>query len=222
MSTSILRSFALLTASAVLAAATLTAAMPATADDTELFVGEAVSPPTARPNIMFILDTSGSMTGDVQSQTPYDAGTDFGGPFDDNRIYWATGTDPLPPCEDDDDDEDYDGDGIDDCDNDLSEQWVDEDAFRCAAAVSGLGSAGLAAIEQGGPVAGPQWHQQRSLGKHALETGITTTTTSSATRTPACTDRTAHPQTSGPGTAPAAPGPVAAHQRSTGPAPGSA
>ncbi len=148
MSTSILRSFALLTASAVLAAATLTAAKPAAADDTELFVGEAVSPPTARPNIMFILDTSGSMSGNVQSQTPYDGGTDFDGPFDDNRIYWATGTDPLPPCEDDDDNEDFDGDGIPDCDNDLSEQWVHEDAFRCAAAIPGLGSAGLAAMNK--------------------------------------------------------------------------
>ena len=44
-------------------AALLTAAAPppAVADDTELFVGDAVAAPAGRPNIMFILDTSGSL-----------------------------------------------------------------------------------------------------------------------------------------------------------------
>ncbi len=66
------------------------------ADDTELFV--AAADPTitgAQPNILFIIDTSGSMTSGVVTQKPWDATLEFNGPFDTDSIYWSTtGTPP--------------------------------------------------------------------------------------------------------------------------------
>jgi len=112
-------------ASAVTAiAATLLSGTPAVAEDTELFVGEAVSTPAARPNIMFILDTSGSMTANVRTQVPYDPNADFGDDYDNDRIYWKRSNQALPPCDSDSADRDWNDDGVRDCDRSTANQWI--------------------------------------------------------------------------------------------------
>ena len=58
MTTSRMRSLATLAAAAAVA---LLSSAPAGADDTELFVGAAVAAAPSRPNILFVMDTSGSM-----------------------------------------------------------------------------------------------------------------------------------------------------------------
>jgi type IV pilus assembly protein PilY1 len=92
------------------------------ADDTELFVGPAVTPPVNRPNIMFILDTSGSMTSAVIG-SPYDPAVTYTGTCPPNRIYWRQNTGAPPACN--------------------SDQWFDASAFRCNAAMTALNTNGL-------------------------------------------------------------------------------
>ncbi len=61
-------------------AAALTAlSCAATADETEIFVGAGNSVSSERPNILFIIDTSGSMDTDVVTQVPFDPATDYPG-----------------------------------------------------------------------------------------------------------------------------------------------
>ena len=75
----------------------LMAGMPAVADDTELLL--AVPPPNnnPKPNMMFILDTSGSMDTEENTTVPYDSTQPYGGACDVNRVYW-TDVDVLPDC----------------------------------------------------------------------------------------------------------------------------
>ena len=92
---------------------------PAMADDTEIFVG---SQGDVRPNILLILDTSGSMDGVVQTQEPYDPATTYSGNCDPGRIYWRRDTgDPLNCSED---------------------QWFNADALKCNAAVEAIADTG--------------------------------------------------------------------------------
>jgi type IV pilus assembly protein PilY1 len=49
--------------------------MPAFADDTELFVGTTASGGGVQPNILFVLDTSGSMDDSITTQPPFDPAT---------------------------------------------------------------------------------------------------------------------------------------------------
>ena len=73
----------------------LTAGAPAIADDTELMLS---MPDTgSKPNILFMLDTSGSMTGTVQTQAPYDAAQSYSGACDADSVYW-TDVDITPDC----------------------------------------------------------------------------------------------------------------------------
>jgi type IV pilus assembly protein PilY1 len=75
---------------------------PAFADDTELFVADASQfQNTARPNILFIMDTSGSMQNEVITQNSYDPAFGYGGACDANRVYWRTGTGNPPACDTD-------------------------------------------------------------------------------------------------------------------------
>ena len=100
-------------------ALTIFCATPSMADDTEIFVG---SQGDVRPNIMFILDTSGSMDGMVTTQEEYDPATTYSGNCDPNRIYWLRDTgDPLNCNED---------------------QWFDAAQLRCNAAVQALAQGG--------------------------------------------------------------------------------
>ena len=101
----------------------LTAGAPALADDTELLL---VTPATAqnnKPNILFILDTSGSMDTVENTTVPYDSALSYGGACDVDRVYW-TEVDVLPDCA-------------------TTNRWVDDSNFHCQFAVnqmSGIGS----------------------------------------------------------------------------------
>jgi type IV pilus assembly protein PilY1 len=77
----------------------LAAGMPAVADDTELFIGNSLSS-TARPNILFIVDNSGSMSSQVLTQQNFDGRVTYPvvGSCDATRVYWRTGTGNPPAC----------------------------------------------------------------------------------------------------------------------------
>ena len=76
----------------------LTAGLPAAADDTELFVGDSTLYPQSLPNILFILDTSGSMTTLVSTQGSYDPTVTYPGICDPARVYYRRGTGNPPSC----------------------------------------------------------------------------------------------------------------------------
>ncbi len=101
-------------AAAGFAWATLSGA-PAFADDTELFVG--TSSPGAmgtQPNVLFVLDTSGSMADSIETQPPYDPATTYPGSCAQARIYWRNNTGRPPNCD--------------------TTQYVDDAHFVCDAA----------------------------------------------------------------------------------------
>ncbi len=78
---------------------TLTIGSPVWADDVELLL----STPgglNSKPNILFILDSSGSMTTVEESQEPYDGSETYTGPCDLDMYYWGT-TSAIPNCGDD-------------------------------------------------------------------------------------------------------------------------
>ena len=102
---------------------TVIVATPAIGDDTELLLTQ---PPgiTGKPNILFILDTSGSMNTKEQTIAFYDnALTYSGGGCDNNSFYWSdTGT--VPSC-------------------DVSNiNLIDKSALVCASAALSMGSVG--------------------------------------------------------------------------------
>ncbi|MEX2259526.1 MAG: PilC/PilY family type IV pilus protein, partial [Woeseia sp.] len=104
------------------AALTVLAGLPAVADDTELLlVNPTGDQPT--PNVMFILDTSGSMTSQEETVEPYDSSRTYSGDCDSNRLYWSD-VDTTPVC-------------------DGSEtQFIEKSAFYCDAAGLQLGGIG--------------------------------------------------------------------------------
>jgi len=80
------------------AALTLVVATPAAADDTEIFVPQGGS--SVKPNVLFILDTSGSMNTEVITESaPYDPLTTYAGSCNTGRVYWLRdqGSPLLPP-----------------------------------------------------------------------------------------------------------------------------
>ncbi len=76
---------------------TLTAGSPAVADDVELLLSTPGASNAAKPNILFILDSSGSMTTVETSQEPYDATQIYTGPCDLSKYYWTTNS-GIPNC----------------------------------------------------------------------------------------------------------------------------
>ncbi|HNP64317.1 MAG TPA: PilC/PilY family type IV pilus protein [Woeseiaceae bacterium] len=77
---------------------TITTASPVWADDVELLLSTPASSNAAKPNILFIIDSSGSMTTVETSQEPYVAGTNYsGGGCNDSYFYWTTGS-KIPNC----------------------------------------------------------------------------------------------------------------------------
>lgn len=71
---------------------------PVWADDVELLLSTPASSNAAKPNILFILDSSGSMKTVETSQEPFMAGQNYtGAGCDDNYFYWTTGT-SIPNC----------------------------------------------------------------------------------------------------------------------------
>lgn len=78
---------------------TLTVASPVWADDVELLLSTPGLSIAARPNLLFILDSSGSMTGEVTTQPPYNAASVYAGDCESDKYYWTTGT-GIPTCGD--------------------------------------------------------------------------------------------------------------------------
>jgi type IV pilus assembly protein PilY1 len=75
------------------------ASAPAQADDTELFVATSSSPSVgAQPNVLFVLDTSGSMLADVLTQAPWDPAVAWEGCFRGDGVYFST-TSTRPSCD---------------------------------------------------------------------------------------------------------------------------
>ncbi len=101
----------------------LTAGSPAVADDTELLLRPPPAAGNDTPNILFILDTSGSMNTDELTIVPYDFTQPYGGVCDSDRIYWSEVNAP-PDCA-------------------TTENYIDKDNFFCQAAIdqiNGIGS----------------------------------------------------------------------------------
>jgi len=78
--------------------AVLLAGSPVWADDVELLISTPESS-AAKPNILFIIDSSGSMKTLEKSQEPYDGKIDYNGPCDTDKYYWATNSN-IPTCGD--------------------------------------------------------------------------------------------------------------------------
>ncbi|MDX2410618.1 MAG: PilC/PilY family type IV pilus protein [Woeseiaceae bacterium] len=72
--------------------------MPAIADDTELLLLNPDPSQNPKPNVMFILDTSGSMTTTQATTKPYDTTNPYPGSCDSDTMYW-TDVDVTPVCD---------------------------------------------------------------------------------------------------------------------------
>ena len=66
------------------------------ADDSEIFLGANTS--GAAPNILFILDTSGSMNSSVSSQVPYDATAVYAGACSNTLVYYSNSSSIPSGC----------------------------------------------------------------------------------------------------------------------------
>jgi type IV pilus assembly protein PilY1 len=77
----------------------LTVGAPALADDTEIFGTSNAVGAGLKPNILFIVDTSGSMNTDVVTQLAFDPATTYTGSCNPNYVYWTvdTGSPSSPP-----------------------------------------------------------------------------------------------------------------------------
>ena len=72
-------------------------ALPLWADDSELFLSDR-SVTATDANVLFIIDTSGSMNTLVDTQAPFDPDTGFDGCYRSDAIYFTT-TGTRPPCD---------------------------------------------------------------------------------------------------------------------------
>ena len=76
-------------------------ASAARADDIEIFVGDRGTAAGGRPNVLFILDDSGSMQAETLTQSRYDPATTYPGGScnaDIERVYWSRLKGP-PACD---------------------------------------------------------------------------------------------------------------------------
>jgi type IV pilus assembly protein PilY1 len=74
------------------------AGLPAMADDTELLLVNPDPSLAPKPNVMFILDTSGSMTTEQSTIEPYNSALNYdAGDCDPTKFYW-TDVDVTPDC----------------------------------------------------------------------------------------------------------------------------
>ena len=97
---------------------------PAMADDTELLLINPDPTQNPKPNVMFILDSSGSMTTMQDTTAAYDGNQTYTGDCDPDRVYW-TDVDVEPVC---------------DGNNDA---WIADASFHCEFAANqmfGIGS----------------------------------------------------------------------------------
>ncbi|MEZ5531076.1 MAG: PilC/PilY family type IV pilus protein [Steroidobacteraceae bacterium] len=94
-------------------------ALPAAADDIEIYQSSASA--GAKPNVLFIIDTSGSMDGDVVTAPLYDPNTVYAGSCDASRIYFSTNDTP-PDCG--------------------TSNWIPQTSNNCAASFAALTNIG--------------------------------------------------------------------------------
>ncbi|MCB1733454.1 MAG: hypothetical protein KDI21_23475, partial [Halieaceae bacterium] len=82
----------LLTVPGAAVLALLSAALPAVADDTEIYQAEYEGGSTgARPKVLIAFDDSGSMSTQVEQQRPaYDSSASYATSVSADRIYWST------------------------------------------------------------------------------------------------------------------------------------
>src|SRR5690242_7360919 len=100
----------------------LAAGVPAQADDTELFVATS-SGAGIRPNVLFIIDNSGSMNTNVVTQVAYNpADTYTGSSCRTDRVYWRTGSGAAPNCS--------------------TDRWFNLSALKCDAAIQAFARGG--------------------------------------------------------------------------------
>jgi len=117
---------------------------PVVADDTELFVVDASLFPDARPNVLLIIDTSGSMRGEILTQPTYVPTTIYTGSCPNGRVYWRDvtggGSSSPPACS--------------------SSNWFDLSAFTCGAAIQAFASSGYYVADRMGqydPATDDRW-----------------------------------------------------------------
>ena len=106
------------------ASALLAIAGAAHADDTEIFTGVGNVVSSQRPNILFVIDTSGSMNTNVITQVPFNPATTYAGSCSSSRIYFVQGSNSSNPPS---------------CTNTNSVPLV---AFKCNAALQAFTTAG--------------------------------------------------------------------------------
>jgi type IV pilus assembly protein PilY1 len=100
----------------------LAAGLPAVADDTELFVQTSANV-SVRPNVLFIIDNSGSMATEVITQDNYDPDFDYPGDCEDDRVYYRLNIGDLPDCD--------------------TNRWFDYAALKCDAAIQAFENGGI-------------------------------------------------------------------------------
>ncbi|MEM8685622.1 MAG: vWA domain-containing protein, partial [Pseudomonadota bacterium] len=79
----------------------LSVGSPALADDVELLLSTPASSNAAKPNVLFVIDSSGSMTRVETSQEPFNAANDYSdrGDCDEDYYYWTYNS-GIPKCGD--------------------------------------------------------------------------------------------------------------------------
>ncbi len=127
---------------------TLLIGSPVWADDTEIFFGTSTASSASAPNIMLILDTSGSMDTNVVSTTAYNPATSYTGDCSSSNVYFKSSGSSLPECESDGtvDNDSY--------DRNRSYRTLSATTFYCSPATDTGGSFATAGYYQG---AGIRW-----------------------------------------------------------------
>ena len=94
---------------------------PVLADDTEIYLGASNTPSTVLPNVVFIIDTSGSMSSTVTKTTTagvYASATTYAGTCVASKVYYST-TGTPPSC--------------------ITSDYIAAANFHCGDAATGLG-----------------------------------------------------------------------------------
>ena len=124
------------------------ATTPMLADDTELFIADTRQFPQARPNVLLIVDTSGSLSEVIDAHTGYDPTVRYPGRCDHARVYWRIGMGAPPQC--------------------TTGRWFEHNALVCKTALDafaqGLGRY-VGRLAQYDPAAGAAWKRLDELEK---------------------------------------------------------
>jgi type IV pilus assembly protein PilY1 len=111
------------------------------ADEAEIFVGTDNAVSNERPNILFVIDTSGSMNTNVVTQVPFNPAVTYPGSCDPTRVYFQTGSNSSNPPS---------------CSNNTSVPLV---AFKCNAALVNMALSGYYVADRAAQWrgSGPRW-----------------------------------------------------------------